>query len=583
MADQLAPRMSGSVSLRRRSRSAHTVRVRRQERLAKGMLWVFSGLTIVTLFLIVGYILVNGFYTRDVEFATVFAHGEEVIPLGPDTEEELTLIVHPRIRLNTITYETLQKVVQDPTIKILKHTWGLITGQETVVRPATLESGSFRNALESFVLSEDRFWEDMEYYGSPEEVVDHVRSTSGAIGLIPSSAADDLRGVDIVGLRRISPVVHHDILEIQAGRRLRQLDPTQIEDLMTGEISYWSEVGGPRIEVRAATPEENDPGIYQELRVTPVLFDTGTSYYDRLVPTVFGDELTPSARTIYVESVDEFYETVTNTPGAIGLIYSPVAMEMELPVVETKFIHHQRNLRLSFLLTPPSHAGETGGISTIIINTLVYVLLTLLFATPVGIAAAIYLVEYARQGILVRLLRIGTDTLAGIPSIIFGLFGLVVFSQFFGFKTGLISGTLTVTLMILPTVVRTSEEALKTVSRDLREGSMALGATKLQTIIRVVVPAATPGILTGMILAVGRAVGETAAVIYTMGSNMQLLQSFNSPVRVLTIHLYMLIREGISMPNAFASATILLIITFIVNFSTRRLISGSKAMSGKKG
>jgi phosphate transport system permease protein len=200
--------------------------------------------------------------------------------------------------------------------------------------------------------------------------------------------------------------------------------------------------------------------------------------------------------------------------------------------------------------------------------------MTLVFATPIGVAAAIYLVEYARQGFFVRILRIGTDTLAGIPSIIFGLFGLVLFSQILNLKTGLLAGTLTVTLMVLPTIVRTSEEALKTVSRDLREGSMALGSTKLQTIIRVVLPAAAPGILTGMLLAIGRAIGETAAVLYTIGSNMELLRGLNSPVRLLTIHLYMLIRESISIPNAFASATILVGIVFLVNYLTRRLISG---------
>lgn len=581
MSVENAPQSASAASRRRSSRSKRTTLVRRQERLAKSVLWFFAGLTILTLFAIVGYILVNGFYTRDVEFASVLGGGETAVPLGPDTSEELAVIVHPRLRIDSIRFDELQKLVQNPTILAMKHTWGLLTGQEYTVRPATLQSGAFRTALESYILSDDAFWEEMQYLSSPQEVIDFVASDRGGLGLIPAEAAQGADGVNVLTVRRIAPVVHPDILEIQAGRRLRDITPDELERLFSGEIAYWSEIGGPRREIRAADPAANDPGIYQELRPVPVVLRTGNDYYDRILSVGFGDAIEVSDEAIYVATEEAFVQRIRSTPGAIGLIYSPIAHEHELEPVEIQLIHHQRNLRLSFLVTPPSHAGETGGVSTIIVNTLAYILLTLLFATPIGIAAAVYLVEYAKQGPLVRLLRIGTDTLAGIPSIIFGLFGLVVFSQFFGLKTGLISGTLTVTLMILPTIVRTSEEALKTVSRDLREGSMALGATKLQTIFRVVIPAATPGILTGMILAVGRAVGETAAVLYTMGSNMQLLKNLNSPVRVLTIHLYMLIREGISIPNAFASATILVVIVFLVNFSTRRLIAGRNALAGK--
>jgi phosphate transport system permease protein len=189
-------------------------------------------------------------------------------------------------------------------------------------------------------------------------------------------------------------------------------------------------------------------------------------------------------------------------------------------------------------------------------------------------------VEYARQGRLLYYLRLGTDTLAGVPSILFGLFGMVFFAQVLGFQTGLLSGTLTLTLMILPTVIRTSEEALRSVPNALRQGSLAIGATKIQTIFRVVLPAATPGILTGMILGIGRAVGETAALLFTMGSNLAAIRSLNSPIRVLSVHLYMLIRENISMAHAFGTATTLVIIVFLVNFTTRRLIGRMNKMAG---
>jgi len=201
------------------------------------------------------------------------------------------------------------------------------------------------------------------------------------------------------------------------------------------------------------------------------------------------------------------------------------------------------------------------------------VLLTLLFSVPPGLFAAIYLVEYARAGRLVRWIRLGTETLAGIPSIIFGLFGMLVFVQGFGWGISLLSGSLTVTLMILPTIVRTAEEALKSVPRTLQEGSLALGATKVQTIFKVVLPAAFPAIASGVILAVGRALGETAALIYTMGSNYNLTEGLFDSTRTLAVHIYLIIAEGISSDRAFAAGTVLIFFILVINTSARFLIN----------
>jgi phosphate transport system permease protein len=278
-------------------------------------------------------------------------------------------------------------------------------------------------------------------------------------------------------------------------------------------------------------------------------------------------------QAVTADSVAEFRAVLEETPGAFGLMRRGEVRRNEMDVLEVVHTTHSLNLRPSFFVEAPSRAGEVGGISTIILNTLVMVVFVLLIATPIGLAAAVYLVEYAKQGRFLTMLRVGTDTLAGVPSIIFGLFGMVFFSQFLGLQTGLLAGTFTLTLMILPTVVRTSEEALKAVPDALREGSLALGGTKLQTIARVVIPSAAPGILTGVILGIGRSIGETAALLFTMGSNLAVVRSLNSPIRVLSVHLYLLIRENISIPNAFATATILVIIVLLVNFATRRLIS----------
>ncbi|HWR62369.1 MAG TPA: phosphate ABC transporter permease PstA [Clostridia bacterium] len=230
------------------------------------------------------------------------------------------------------------------------------------------------------------------------------------------------------------------------------------------------------------------------------------------------------------------------------------------------------HLSIEFLTREPESMGKAGGIFSIIITTVYLALFSIVIAAPVGICAAIFLTEYAREGPIIRLIRFGTESLAGIPSIIFGLFGYAFFVVFLKFKYSIVSGGLTLTLMILPTIIRTAEEAIKMVPRSYREGSLALGATKWQTIYKVVLPAAMPGILTGVILGIGRVVGETAAVIYTAGSSLGLPKSIWRPGRTMAVHLYILASEGLSKNNMYATATVLIITVLIINFAANRLI-----------
>jgi phosphate transport system permease protein len=213
--------------------------------------------------------------------------------------------------------------------------------------------------------------------------------------------------------------------------------------------------------------------------------------------------------------------------------------------------------------------GKYGGISSIIINTLIMVLLTVLIATPVSVAGAIYLVEYAKKGRVSTIIKTGIDLLAAVPSIIFGLFGLLVFVQFFNFGFSMISGVLTLSLMILPTILRTSEEAIRSVSPALKEASRGLGATKIETIIKIVIPGASRGITTGIILAIGRALGETAALIFTIGSSTSIASNLKSSSRVLAQHIYLIITEGGSIDEAFASALVLIVLVLIINSITK--------------
>lgn len=207
-----------------------------------------------------------------------------------------------------------------------------------------------------------------------------------------------------------------------------------------------------------------------------------------------------------------------------------------------------------------------------IINTLSIMLLTLLIALPVSISAAIYLTEYAKEGRVVKLIRMTAETLSGIPSIVYGLFGYIFFSTFLHFGYSILSGSLTLAIMILPIVMRTTEEALREVPLSLREGSYALGCGKLGTIFRVVIPSALPSILSGVILAVGRIVGETAALIYTAGSATGIASSLLSSGRTLSVHMYALMSEGLHMEEARATSAVLLILVLLINLMSRLIV-----------
>lgn len=201
-----------------------------------------------------------------------------------------------------------------------------------------------------------------------------------------------------------------------------------------------------------------------------------------------------------------------------------------------------------------------------IINTVTLTLLSLLIAAPIGICSAIYLAEYAKKGNrMVGLIRTTTETLAGIPSIVYGLFGQLLFVLACGFDYSMLAGALTMAIMVLPTIMRTTEEALIAVPQPFREGSFGLGAGKLRTICRVVLPSAVPGIFAGVILSVGRIVGETAALIYTSGTVAGIPDSLMRSGRTLSVHMYALLNEGLYMEQAYATAVVLLLMVFAIN------------------
>jgi len=234
----------------------------------------------------------------------------------------------------------------------------------------------------------------------------------------------------------------------------------------------------------------------------------------------------------------------------------------------------------TFLTQPPTEAMTKGGIFPAIVGTFYLTLGAIVVAFPLGVASAIYLSEYARQGRLVRFIRLGINNLAGVPSVVFGLFGLGLFVVFLGFGSSILSGSLTLGFLILPVIIGTSEEALKAVPQTYREASLALGGTKWQTIYKVVLPAALPGILTGSILGIGRAAGETAPIMFTAAAfyTPKLPSSVFDEVMALPYHIYVLATAGthIEETRHLQYGTALVLIALVLGINLVAIIIRTK-------
>ncbi len=236
-------------------------------------------------------------------------------------------------------------------------------------------------------------------------------------------------------------------------------------------------------------------------------------------------------------------------------------------IIFVVFVNGLPQISWEFLSTNPADMGRSGGILATIVSTLYLIVIALLVATPLGLGTAIYLTEYTREGSGTKIIRFGTECLAGIPSIILGLFGFAIFVMAFGWGWSLLSGGLTLSVMLLPTIIRTSEESILAVPREYREVSFSLGLGKWQTITRIVLPSALPGIATGIVLSIARSIGETAVIIFTAGSSLRFPKTIFESGRTLAVHFFILAREGISMPMAYGTAAVLIIVILVINLS----------------
>ncbi|MBN1193583.1 MAG: phosphate ABC transporter permease PstA [Coriobacteriia bacterium] len=249
-------------------------------------------------------------------------------------------------------------------------------------------------------------------------------------------------------------------------------------------------------------------------------------------------------------------------------------------VIVYVFVRGIGQITPEFIFTKPHGVNFEGGIGPTIVATIYVTGLSMLIVTPIAVMAAVYLAEYAVQGRLVDAIRFAADTLASVPSIVMGLFGLAFFVEALDIGFSVLSGALALSFLMLPIVMRATEEAIRSVPRYIRWGSYGLGASKWQTVSRIVLPSAFPRILTGLILAMGRAVGETAVVIFTMGQAVYLPLSPLDSGRSMTVHLYTLAMEGINMDAAYGTALLLMVMVLGFNMSARWLSRRNRRLQG---
>lgn len=263
------------------------------------------------------------------------------------------------------------------------------------------------------------------------------------------------------------------------------------------------------------------------------------------------------------------WKSYKNDPKSLFLclaVYFAMALTMTALLFVIVYILIKGIPHLTPQLFARKYTSENVSLLPALINTIFMTLLSLLFAVPVGIGAAVYLTEYAKRGNkLVVLVGMTAETLSGIPSIVYGLFGALFFVKYVGLGLSLLSGALTLSIMILPLIMRTTEEALRAVPDSYREGSFGLGAGKLRTVFKIVLPSAVPGILSGVILGIGRIVGESAALIFTAGTVAEPVSSVLDSARTLSVHMYAISGEGLYIDQTYATAVVLLVVVIIIN------------------
>lgn len=481
-------------------------------KIALALIKGLSFLTIIILALMLIYLIYRGLYSNKLI--------ERGVTNQVNTELPFEVYSNQYSKVDELDYFTLKKIIEGRVYSLRKIS-NVNRDIQLYIDP------SLKPFLSDYFLIDEKDLNDSSIVNIDSNTIkndkiqlNEIKKDEGAI--IISQKKTNLKGFRPVAISDMVIAVNPGVTALYENKKIGNLREEEIDNILNGNYKNWSELNGPSINI----------SVVKSLKE---------------VEQKSGSLMIAQA-TAYQKAVDDGHN-----------------------INSLKVFHKvsNRNLTLHYLLSESEDEGKYGGILSIIYNTLFMVILTILIATPISVAGAIYLVEYAKKGKLSNLIKTGIDLLAAVPSIIFGLFGLLVFVQLLGFGFSMISGVLTLSLMILPTILRTSEEAIRSVSPALKEASRGLGATKIETIFKIVLPSASKGITTGVVLAIGRALGETAALIFTIGSSTSFSSGLRSSSRVLAQHIFLIITEGGSIDEAFASALVLIVLVLIINSITK--------------
>lgn len=494
---------------------------------AFGFLGLSILITLTALLFILSYIIINGLYTVE-EKDQSFINLET--PNFSWENESYSVWVNNHI---DVTYLSLAQL--ETLYTTSARNWGYISQQRDTVMPLLLEEEEIqsKNLLNFFSTQEKKeFQSRFKAINNIDEIVFLLNENKGAIALIP-----------------------HSLLSEEDFNKLKN---NKIKQVNVREFSLVSYIDNENESEAIHITKEELHSLKEKFTINEN--DTILKATD-IVEEILQQNFTPTShQKIFIEQEALTPISLKNTIAIKNYRYA--LSQDYLPVI-WKEEKRQFSLTWSYFTTPPFDGARFGGISFIIMNTLWFILATSLISIPLGVSSAIYLTYYARKkSKLSSLIRASFDVLSSLPAIIFGLFGMTVFVPIFGL--GLISGALSTTLMILPNITKASEESIKTVPKDLYQSSLALGATKFTSLWRVVIPYAGPGIITGIILAIGRAFSEAAVLLFTLGTSLTAITGLDTSGRALTVHLYLLLQEG-GVNKAFPVALVILITVLILN------------------
>ncbi|AGT27212.1 phosphate ABC transporter permease PstA [Borrelia miyamotoi] len=482
---------------------------------------------IMLLIFIISYIIYNSLFFTSKKQTLFLDEKKYFLPFKFNNKIiKIAFIINKSIKAEEITTQDIYNIYNNK----ISH-WGSISDQNIDIVPiASLQSNlSSKIILETFTKDNKFNNRYIKIIKSNEEMISTVNQTSGAIGYLRK---EELEKLDFKKYPKIKPLKISSMSILIGKKTLQKSENEIIDTLSLNEIK----------ELLLGTTDWNEL-ISKNIKLNIIKY----SDYDQ-----------------------NAIKIIEENEGTIAVVPWHAFYKSDAPFLKLYYMQKSMPLNLNFILSTPRNSGKYGGISYLILNTFYVILLTAIISISIGIGTGIMLAEYTSNKVLYKTVSMSVDILSSIPAIIFGLFGLIFFVPILGM--GILSGAITSSLMILPMVIKTTEEALKSIPKSYKYGSLALGANKIETIIKILLPASSPGILTGIVLAIGRALGETAVLLFTMGTNLGLASSLNEPSRSLTVHLLLLFQEGY-LDKGFATASILIIMILLINLTSKFLIN----------